>query len=207
LFPDHRYSRSRYPEEGFLIHKDIIIFYSEYFRGAFNGNFSEAVERKISLADERVDVFSIVNQFIYTRQLSGGVDSHLDAEVLIRAWIFGDRYLMPSLQNKAMTAIMKKHTESGFTPIYQTKLIYANTLSGSPLRRFITDLVAYRCDVGSLMDSHGSQHWPHEALVDLLKVMGAKKMEEFGRFVLPETNKGRCYYHVHANGGNCDTKI
>jgi hypothetical protein len=134
------------------------------------------------------------------------VDSHLDAEILVRASIFGEKYLMPSLQNKVMSSIMEKHTEFGFIPIYQTKLIYANTLPGSPLRRFITDMVAYRCDVGALMITHGSQHWPHEALVDLLRVIGAKKVEEFGRFALPETNKGRCYYHVHANGENCDTK-
>jgi hypothetical protein len=154
-------------------------------------------------------VFSVVNQFVYTRQLSGGVDSHLDAEILVRAWIFGEKYLMPSLQNKVMSSMMKKHTEFGFIPIHQAKLIYANTLPGSPLRRFITDMVAYRCDVGALMTTHGSQHWPHEALVDLLRVIRAKKkkkVEEFGRFALPETNKGRCYYHVHTNGGNCDTK-
>jgi hypothetical protein len=189
------------------MHKDILIFYSDYFRGAFNGSFSEATEGKISLADERVDVFSLVNQFVYTRQLSDKVDSHLEYEILIRAWIFGEKYLMPSLQNKAMTAVMKRHTESNVIPTFQMKLIYNNTLPGTPLRRFVTDLVAYRCDMGTWMTPEGSKQWPHEALADLLRIMGAKRMEEFGRFVLPEANKSRCFYHVHASGENCDTKL
>jgi hypothetical protein len=113
------------------MHKDILIFYSDYFRGAFNGSFSEATEGKISLADERVDVFSLVNQFVYTRQLSDKVDSHLEYEILIRAWIFGEKYLMPALQNKVMTAAMKQHAQSGTIPAIHTKLIYANTLPGS----------------------------------------------------------------------------
>jgi hypothetical protein len=188
------------------MHKDLLIFYSDYFRGAFNGSFSEATERKMSLIDERVDVFTVVNQFVYTRQLSGGVDSHLDCEILIRTWIFGAKYLMPALQNKVMTALMKQHTESGAIPAIHAKLIYANTLPGSPLRRFATDLIAYRCDMGIWMTPHGSQLWPHEALTDLLRVMGAQKMENYGTFALPELNKGKCYYHVHANGENCDTK-
>jgi hypothetical protein len=188
------------------MHKDLLIFYSDYFRGAFNGSFSEATEGKISLAGERVDVFSVVNQFVYTRQLSDKADSDLDWEILVRAWIFGDKYLMPSLQNKVVTAMMKKHADSFSLPYLQMKLIYNNTLPGSLLRKMMTELVAYRCDMKILMTPHGSTFWPHEALVDLLRVMGAKKAEDHGKFVLPEANKGRCYYHIHANGENCTPK-
>lgn len=45
----------------FKIHKDLLVFYSDYFRGAFNGSFQEAVEGKLSLPDECVFVSRPVN--------------------------------------------------------------------------------------------------------------------------------------------------
>jgi hypothetical protein len=190
-------------KKAFIIHKDLLVFYSDYFRGAFNGSFSEATKGKISLADERVDVFNVVNQFVYTRQLSDKLDSDLEWEMLVRAWLFGDKYLMPSLQNRAMSVLIEKGAITLFVPTSCLELIYNNTLPGSVLRKFMVDTAAYTCDTSELVDDS----WPREALVDLVKVVGAKKKEEIGDFRLPKANKGRCYYHVHADGENCNTKL
>jgi hypothetical protein len=114
----------------FMIHKDLLVFYSDYFRGAFNGSFSEAKKGKITLSDERVDVFRVVNRFIYTRQLSDEFDPEPTWETLIRTWLFGDKYLMPSLQNKTMSILLKKVDQTKEIPTGHLKLIYDNTLPG-----------------------------------------------------------------------------
>jgi hypothetical protein len=87
------------------------------------------------------------------------------------------------------------------------KLIYENTLPGSPLRRFIVDFTAYKIDMVHVTTPQSGQLWSHEALLDLVKVIGAKKKEHMGIYGLPESNKGKCYYHIHADGENCDTKL
>jgi hypothetical protein len=109
----------------------------------------------ISLEDERVDVFSIVNQFVYTRQLSDKVDHNLDWDVLVRAWLFGDKYLIHSLQNRVMSVLIEKNKVTNIIPTLSVKLIYANTLPDSPLRKLMVDWTAYLCDVSRLMCPEG----------------------------------------------------
>jgi hypothetical protein len=159
----------------FLIHKDLLVFYSDYFRGAFNGSFSEATKGSIYLADERVDVFTIVNQFVYTRQLSEKLDSDLEWEMLARIWLFGDKYLMPSLQNRVMDMLIEKNANTGTIPSFLLTITYNNAPPGSPLRKFLTYLVAYKCDPVRDITLELSRRWPHEALFDLLMVVAAKK--------------------------------
>ncbi|KAG9524966.1 hypothetical protein KCV07_g1424, partial [Aureobasidium melanogenum] len=191
-------------KKAFHIHKDLLTYYSDYFRGALNGSFVEATKGKISLVDERVDTFDVVNQFVYTRQLSDEADHDLNWELLIRVWIFGDKYLMPCLQNRAMNALIQKNREAKFVPTLQLKTIYENTLPGSPLRKLVVDLVTYKVgDMDEVMQRNDDNRWPYEALVDLVKALGAKKKEYVGSFRLPEANRHKCYYHVHQDGEQC----
>jgi hypothetical protein len=125
--------------------------------------------------------------------------------MLIRAWLFGDKYLMPTLQNKAMSTLIEKNTRTDIIPTGQLKYIYENTLPGSTLRKFIVDMVAYKTDMVDIMKIQGGNQWSHEALVDLVQVVGAKKKEDFGLYRLPEANEAKCYYHIHLDGENCDT--
>jgi hypothetical protein len=125
----------------------LLVFYSDYFRGAFNGHFSKATRGMISIADGRVDGFSIVNQFIYTRQLSDKLDTNLDWEILIRAWLFGDKYLIQSLQNRVMSVLIEKNKVTNIIPTLSVKLIYANTLPGSPIRKLLVVHYAFQSGI------------------------------------------------------------
>jgi hypothetical protein len=152
-----------------------------------------------------VDVFTVVIQFIYTRQLSDKLDADLDWEMLVRAWLFGDKDLVPSLQNRVMSALIEKNTKTKTLPTSHLKFIYDNTITGSPLRKIMVDLAAYRSDVSGMMGFEGGKRWPHEALVDLVKALAQKK-EGTSKIILPEASRGKCQYHVHAAGENCDTQ-
>ncbi|KAK6000380.1 hypothetical protein QM012_003626 [Aureobasidium pullulans] len=131
----------------YSIRKDLLVFYSDYFRAAFNGSFAEATERKISLLQERVDVFNVFNKFIYTRCLSDETDTEISWELLIRVWLFGDRHLIPALQNHVMNTMIEKSAKEKVIPNQHLNLIYKNTLIGSPLRKILVDWIAYETDM------------------------------------------------------------
>ncbi|KAG9657190.1 hypothetical protein KCU64_g5366, partial [Aureobasidium melanogenum] len=189
----------------YSIHKDLLVFYSDYFRAAFNGSFTEAAEGKISLPHESANVFDIVVKFVYTRQLSDGVDCDVSWEMLCRVWIFGDKYLMPALQNEVMTALQLKYDKTKAAPTSCLKVIYNNTVSGSLLRKFVVDLAAYTVTgMDEFMKINETEkRWTYDALIDLVKTIGAKKKQDVGIYELPEANRHKCYYHVHADGEKC----
>ncbi|KAH0273985.1 hypothetical protein KCU91_g5599, partial [Aureobasidium melanogenum] len=186
----------------YSIHKDLLVFYSDYFRAAFNGSFTEVAEGKISLPHESTNVFDIVVKFVYTRQLSDTVDSDIKWQNLSRVWIFGDKYLMPAFQNEAMSTLLKRVAKSGIVPTNCVKLIYNNTCPGSALRRFIVDLVVWQGNISDIMGSEKCQQWPQEAFIELVRVFGVQRDGGIGAG-LPEESIGKFYYHVHKDDEKC----
>jgi len=154
-----------------------------------------------------VDIFSIFNQFVYTRQLCDELESDLGWDILVKTWLFADKYLVPSLQNKSMSTLFEKNRKVGVIPTHCVKLIYNNTLPGSLLRKFIIDLVAYKLDIERCITHGKGGDWSHEALLDLVRILGTKEKTYVGNYVLPDANNGKCHYHIHADGENCDTKL
>ncbi|THY29894.1 hypothetical protein D6D01_03442 [Aureobasidium pullulans] len=190
-------------KKAFMVHKDLLAFYSDYFRGAFDGSFKEATDRKLSLPDDCIGVFNVFNKYIYTRQLSDGEDSDVSWELIVGCWLFGDKYIIPSFQNKIMDVLYSKSLKLKVIPTKSLKLIYNDTLPGAPLRRILVDWAAFRGNMKLMMSTEMNFQWPREALVDLATILGGKKAEEIGVFALPVNNAAKCYYHVHNEGESC----
>jgi hypothetical protein len=178
----------------YLIHKDLLAFYSDYFRAAFNGPFKEATQSKISLHDECEDVFDIVNQFVYSLVIADGKGEKLSWDILIRAWVFGDKHMVPSLQNAVMDVLVKKNKADHFLPTNEIGNIWGNTLRSSPLRNFILDRVVYRFDVPSIR--RYENRWTREALFDLVEAYANREVTNKKK--LPA--RAKCYYHIHKEG-------
>ncbi|KAI5257061.1 hypothetical protein E4T42_01324 [Aureobasidium subglaciale] len=176
--------------------QDLLIHYSDFFRGALTGSFKEAVESKISLPDERADVFEIFNHFIYTRSLADNEDHKIAWELLVETWFFGDQRLIPSLQYIAMDELTKKNNIEEETPTTQIKKFWNRTLPAAPLRKVILDLVVYKAAIDIIF----YERWPQEALVDLIKTFYHKE-DTAKRHSMPTRDK--CYYHVHNEGQHC----
>jgi hypothetical protein len=89
-------------EQTFLIHKDFICYYSEFFAAAFNGKFKEGQTQSMNLDDIDPDAFALLVDWLYTQRVEsdGG-----DLPTLARLWIMGGRFLMPAVQNSAMDRI------------------------------------------------------------------------------------------------------
>jgi hypothetical protein len=188
-----------------VIHKDLLTFYSDFFRGAFNGSFIEAAEGKLSLPDVEVPIFDIFNQFLYTGRLADGEGHTLRSNTLIKLWLFGDRFIVPCLQNSAIDALDKKFHMTHSLPTRFNKLIWENTLPSALLRKYMLDIVVYMADVEVILSSGNEEYWTHEALVDLAKALFNKQVVGDVDNDYPTMPKrDRCYYHVHAEGEKCN---
>ncbi|THZ08701.1 hypothetical protein D6C91_10073 [Aureobasidium pullulans] len=194
-------------KQAFSIHKDLLCFYSDYFRGAFDSSFKEAAEGKSSLPTEDPAILDIFNGFIYTRQLRDATDFQgpdLLYGTLVALWIFGDKYIVPALQNKAIDAF-KERSDKLRSIAWDSHLrkIYDNTLHGSPLRRIMTDMMAYETTVSSKSRDKVMEVYPLEALVDLAFTLFDKSREDVGHLKLPAAKKAKCYYHIRNEGESC----
>lgn len=75
-------------------------------------------------------------------------------------WVFGDRYLMPLLQNTAMDACIKRISAcNGWMSSGTMVFRYQQTPRGSQLRRMLVDWQAHR----SKQSKEKLEEWPQEA--------------------------------------------
>ncbi|KEQ66970.1 uncharacterized protein M437DRAFT_15616, partial [Aureobasidium melanogenum CBS 110374] len=116
----------------YVVHKDLLCFYSDHFRAAFQGSFKEATERKIELPKVSEDDFEHFQVWLYTRRLDFASTNFY---TIARLWIFGDQYQIPLLQNWAADSLIAKRKKENAFPSAVVPLIYDRTVPGSALRR------------------------------------------------------------------------
>ncbi|KAG9531086.1 hypothetical protein KCU93_g2178, partial [Aureobasidium melanogenum] len=189
-------------KKAFIIHKDLLFFYSDYFRTAFKGSFKEASEGKLSLPEESAKIFYIFNSFIYTGQLSdmdGVTGMDLTAYTLSALWIFGDKYLAPAFQNMAIDRLVER-IETRLKPLDKIMTyIYERTMVDAPLRKLAVDWQVYG---GNPTTKESLSHWPPEAVIDLAIANAGRQCKHFNAKKLPQ-DRDRCHYHVHGKGEHC----
>lgn len=88
---------------------------------------------------------------------------------LVRLYLFVDRYGISGLQNSVVDTMVAKTHSSSKIPTSQLHLIYDNTTSTSPLRRYVVDWSAH---IGSLDKWFAASEvsltrFPHAFLIDL----------------------------------------
>lgn len=197
-------------KEAYSVHKELLCFYSDFFRAAFNGSFKEAIESQIELLDVEIQVFEAFQAWLYTQSLPKNEEKP-DTKIypawplLASLWIFGDKHRIPLLQNTVMDAFIAKIDIDLQSPLLVMHTIYENTLSESPLRKAVIDIVTHR--VAMLGDKGGKgvcllqNMWPPEACMDAMAVMCAGWTHKTERNRMPK--KDKCHYHIHAAGEHC----
>ncbi|KAI4746328.1 hypothetical protein E4T50_03350 [Aureobasidium sp. EXF-12298] len=181
----------------YVIHKELLIFYSDYFRGAFNGSFKEATEGKICLHNESEDVFDVFNKFLYSRLIADDKNEKFSWDKLVDIWLFGDKYIIPSLQNVAMDTIINKVNSDRVIPTNQISKIWEQTLPSSALRKYILERSTYKLSAAEFLKHE--DYWTREALLGLIET-------HFNRDVIEKLTfpaRPKCYFHVHKEGEEC----
>ncbi|THW11129.1 hypothetical protein D6D23_10523 [Aureobasidium pullulans] len=200
-------------KQEFTVHRELLCFYSDFFRAAFNGSFKEATEGRIELPDTQVDVFEIFQVWLYSRSLLNTEDlqdqpdsqKYPDFEILAGLWVFGDKCQIPLLQNCAADAIIQYNKDENRFRTSVLKTAYDHTMEGSPLRRLAIDILVFRMvheeAANSILREDSLHCWSKESLVDFARGISKAWMLGLPYRNLPE--QGKCHYHIHAEGEHC----
>jgi hypothetical protein len=135
--------------------------YSEFFRAALKGNFREATDRVVKLADTEPHIFECYVHWLYYQRFpdaskgdaeelekawgSSG-DTHTLTTNLIRMYVFGDQNIIPQLQKDALDAIFHHVIPEPNTFLLddeQVKCAFDYLDAEDPICRFLVDLNLY----------------------------------------------------------------
>ncbi|THX99244.1 hypothetical protein D6D03_07347 [Aureobasidium pullulans] len=184
----------------YVLHKDLLCFYSDYFRAAFNGSFVEAIKRRVELPEVEEKTFEYFQLWLYTRKLDFVSMSFSDTTKL---WIFGDQHQVPLLQNEAIDGLFAKRIIHRAFSVKVVPLAYQNTFAGSPLRRAVIEIassVAIQDSPHSITKAIYEHLWSVESLIDLVRAVDSRD-KDLQQYSLPK--RGRCFFHVHGKDEQC----
>ncbi|GAB7350785.1 hypothetical protein MBLNU459_g1327t1 [Dothideomycetes sp. NU459] len=186
----------------FYIHRGVLSFYSDHFNKVLNESLKGAMRKTLALEDEDETIFAIFRGWLYARELRDANDNvgrHLAWTTLTRLWVFGDKHLVPLLQNNVTDTIITKVVAEQRFDCRELPYIYANTVPGAKLRTLFIDLAATGLNAESaLVDCEAM--WNRERLLDLSRALFAKRRN----FDLAGNH---CVYHVHERGVRCEVKV
>ncbi|CAD0082705.1 unnamed protein product [Aureobasidium vineae] len=189
-------------KKAYNVRKDLLCFYSDYFRAAFQGSFKEATERKIDLPRVTKDVFEHFQVWRYTRKLDTAA---LTFDTMARLWIFGDKHQIPLLQNQVMDSIFAKCTTTKNIDPGALPAVYARTVARSPLRKAFIEIIGWTVGIESEPDtflSRNAVNWTNEIFVDLVIAVHQSRVSQDVKFpALPKRDK--CFFHIHSKDEHC----
>lgn len=192
----------------FIIHKGLLCQKSAYFNAALNGSFEEALAGEIDLPEEEPEIFEIVYHWLYSDKLTeteDGRDVTCSSDTLIDLYIFGEKYAMPSLCNKAIDGIISEYEHHHRINVYSITHAYKNTPKLSLLRKVLVNIYT-RLPVNRLINMDMDMF--HEQLIAcpeflwdvsiaLMEMRCHKRPSRAGNiFRIPN----HCQFHRHAEG-------
>ncbi|KAI9681751.1 MAG: hypothetical protein M1829_000496 [Trizodia sp. TS-e1964] len=202
----------------FLVHKDVLVRKSPYFKAAFDGAFKEADSGTLSLPEDDVETFRRFISYIYSGLiLSDNLYKyaylHSTPNILlefVRLYILADKFQMPRMKNEVIDAIREVHLESVNLEIHVEafRLAYENTLRSSPLRKVLAFLFCLALQSHNDIEAYRDS-WPLDFWVDTSKIMcmmlglsdGWENLQEIGA-TSSTVSIGSCSFHEHLPGDN-----
>jgi hypothetical protein len=193
--------------QSFTVHLDLLTYHSPFFRAALTGSFKEAEKKLVTLSETYVETFELFVHWLYHQQFPTDVDSpqllalyHDDEdssfqfEVLVRLYVFCDKYDVPGLKRQCLDALFDHLTDAPELPhLNDVGIAFDNLDDKDPLRRMITDSYCYWSS-GDCWEASRIQNLPSAFLAEVLS--------QYSEFALggrdwagtPEL----CNYHAHA---------
>lgn len=164
----------------FFIHKNLLTYYSGYFKTRFNGNWDANNTKTIELTDETLEVFDAFFTFCYTNRLWDRPEKNdegtfsarekneqpvVDAENIVTSsvplsaselcaiYVFGDKRDVPRLRSAAVDMLCLKYSENIQIPTLCINYLYENTNKGCGMRRLLVDIHCLTpCEGGTIAD-------------------------------------------------------
>lgn len=153
-------------KEPFVVHENLLTFYSEFFRAALTGRFKEASGKTVEI-EEDVQLFEFFCHWIYyqrwpcreegddpafvTKWEGADLNEGLSINHLIKLYVLADRYGVPQLRKDAIDKLFDfVHIGDGALPDrHMVRHAFEWLLPKSPMCRFLVDLLCHHEDEDS----------------------------------------------------------
>ena len=199
-------------KQTFYVHRDLISFYSGYFKAALNGGFAEAKTGVIELKSEEPPVFEGFINWLYTQKArKDKITKGNSREYLLsiaKLWIFADRREIPLLMNEMVDCLQQSVVAAWVFPESTITEIYNNTTEGSGLRRMV--VFTYASLAGAKHAArmkYDSDVYVHNFVIDLVKsLIGDGLRKPFLSKEQYEKAEMCPSFHTHEEGVKCTKK-
>lgn len=98
-------------QETFVVHKQLLVDKSEYFRAAIDNDFAENSANEFCLPEDDPNAFCIFIDWLY----EGFLHQRHKSEELVDVWILADKLMCPNLQDEALDLLKEAHKDLGIT--------------------------------------------------------------------------------------------
>jgi hypothetical protein len=192
----------------FIVHLDLLVYYSPVFRAALTGSFEEARDKTIALPDTDVNVFELFVHWLYHQRFPSEADSpHLFAlyynggkpsfqfNQLLKLYVFSDKYNVPMLRRQCLDDLFYYLTDEDELPdLNNVGYAIKNLNNKDPLRQMFIDMYCYYGD---------AECWKLNHIKGLPRSFLAEVLMHFTDFAhdgrdgrgMPEV----CDYHGHSS--------
>lgn len=199
-------------KQTFHVHRDLISFYSGYFKAALKGGFAEAASGVIKLETEEPAVFEGFVKWLYTHKPRTDKITHADNMQyymqIVKLWIFADRRGVPLLMNEMIDLFHQSVVEIWITPGNTIREVYDNTTENSTLRRLLVDVYTNLAgDKHVPFMTHNSGVYTAEFYCDLVKslITGDSRRPLLSAVQFRKVEMCPSF-HVHEEGVKCTKK-
>jgi hypothetical protein len=187
----------------FTLHTDFSIPRSEFFRAARSAVWNKSQKPSI-LEDDDPEVFANYMRCVYADRLPFAKDPEDSYfECLIQLYVLADKLGDLMTANMVMDRLVSLSEEVNLTPNFDDiELSYKFTVSGSPLRAVLRDLLIYEgSETDDKLETSGLLfEFYRDATRELMKInlrIQSGEMTFAAAFDAHFSTMGRCHYHQH----------
>ena len=198
--------------EIFDVHENLLLRHSDFFKAALSGGWRERDERKVTLSEEKTEIFEIFSRFIY----SGSIFSHKEGDEywanekslshewkrLQDCWNLGEKLQSTSFKDAIVDAIVAEYRTQLKVPLDIHNRIYASSHKKSKIRILLVDFAIHGWKLSAFENLQQDRRQPDfifDVAAALLKIK-KRGVNTKPAYLGDET----CTYHVHeAEGKAC----
>ena len=190
----------------FSLHKSLAVRESAFFEKAFSKEWKESEENEVRLPDHEPEHFKVFLQWLYTRRIFSSqamviaCNECIDEwDLLANAWALGAYLQATDFQDTVADAILEKALQGGGSMHSIHKIIYANSVAGSPIRKLVVDIAVWRWDV-TMLEAQGN----NAAWSDFFRDLSIAMLKTRESTAESKAVKASCEHHEHRpQGGAC----
>ncbi|KAL9052052.1 MAG: hypothetical protein Q9162_005623 [Coniocarpon cinnabarinum] len=197
----------------YQIHTALLCHYSEGLEERLRSQALKGDAQHIDLEKESIDIFDQVQFWLYDGKFNIEILEPVNEAtmvkldyILVNIWLFGDRFVMPALQNAALDILNHLHIcnakFSGFAGVILAKELYLRAPLESGARTWVVHMFAQTQDLSQVnnLDRQvlGIQFWFEVA--SITQKWLHRRVTEDEEFFAP---RGMCRFHEHPHGLDC----